>query len=179
MSTYSVLANEKGKKANFPPRAGCGRCDVSCLRAQSRFEPRAAFGLQSKSPLTEMRANEQEKMYVGKCSDFVFEIRIAIRMNIRYYANNRIEPVHDLDVYILCTCQRERQKGQNKIREQKGRSQSRAEKEEKGKNGGERCFQRKSVWVAADCEWCAAAPRLKPIRLPRARSPGMGEGGDW
>jgi len=27
--------------------------------------------------------------------------------------------------------------------------------------------------------WCAAAPGLKPLRLPRARSPGMGEGGDW
>jgi len=99
MSTYSVLATEKGKKANFPSQAGCGRCGVSCLRAQSRFCPRAALGLQSKSPLTEMRANEQEKIYVGKCSVFVFEIRIAIRMNVRNYVNNWIEPVPDFFGY--------------------------------------------------------------------------------
>ena len=28
----------------------------------------------------------------------------------------------------------------------------------------------------ADCEWNAAAPGLKPLRLPRDRSPGTGEG---
>ena len=27
--------------------------------------------------------------------------------------------------------------------------------------------------------WRVAAPGLKPLRLPHARSPGMGEGGDW
>jgi len=36
-----------------------------------------------------------------------------------------------------------------------------------------------SVWALADCEWRAAASRLKPVRLPRAWSPGMGKGGDW
>jgi len=63
--------------------------------------------------------------------------------------------------------------------EQRREEKRRVEKAESGQIGGERCFQRKPVWVAADCEWYAAAPRLKPIRLPRARSPGMGEGGDW
>ena len=36
-----------------------------------------------------------------------------------------------------------------------------------------------SVYTLAYCEWRAAAPGLKPLRLPRVRSPGMGEGGDW
>jgi len=30
-----------------------------------------------------------------------------------------------------------------------------------------------------DCEWRAVAPGLKLLRLPRTRSPGTGEGGDW
>ena len=33
-------------------------------------------------------------------------------------------------------------------------------------------------WALASYEWRAAAPGLKPLRLPRARSPGTGEGGD-
>ena len=43
------------------------------------------------------------------------------------------------------------------------------------------CCQRKLVswWIADDFEWRAAAPGLKNPCLPRARSPGMDEGGDW
>jgi len=35
-----------------------------------------------------------------------------------------------------------------------------------GKSG----FWALSVWTLADCEWRAAAPGLKPLRLPRARN---------
>jgi len=31
----------------------------------------------------------------------------------------------------------------------------------------------------ADCEWRAVFLGLKPLRLPRARSLGTGEGSDW
>jgi len=30
--------------------------------------------------------------------------------------------------------------------------------------------EKNSVRTLADCEWCAAAPGLKPLRLPRAPS---------
>jgi len=33
------------------------------------------------------------------------------------------------------------------------------------------CFGRNSVWTLACCEWLAAAPGLKPLRLPRAQMP--------
>jgi len=38
---------------------------------------------------------------------------------------------------------------------------------------------RPSLWALVDCEWRAAAPGLKPLHIPRAWSPGMGEGGNW
>jgi len=37
----------------------------------------------------------------------------------------------------------------------------------------------RSVGALVRLLWRAAAPGLKPLSLPRARSPGMGEGGDW
>ena len=40
-------------------------------------------------------------------------------------------------------------------------------------------IEKKSVETVAYCEWHAAAPGLKPLCLPRARSPRTGEGGDW
>jgi len=36
----------------------------------------------------------------------------------------------------------------------------------------------RSVGALVRLLWRAAAPGLKPLRLPRAQSPGMGEGGD-
>jgi len=41
------------------------------------------------------------------------------------------------------------------------------------KSGKKNSFGRESVWTLADCEWRAAAPGLKSLRLPRA--PGLGK----
>jgi len=50
---------------------------------------------------------------------------------------------------------------------QKNSKKLKDKKKEKTKTG-KKCFWRESVWTLAECEWRAAAPGLKPLRLPRA-----------
>ena len=47
------------------------------------------------------------------------------------------------------------------------------EQEKSWKFGGNKGFERKSVWGLADCKRCAAVPGLKPLGLPRDQDSNM------
>jgi len=87
------------------------------------------------------------------------EPNLQSTLKFQYVSQNRVEPAQS--VYLLAT-----------IRIEPVKPKKKGKKKKKRKRG-------KLELALAGYEWRAAVLGLKPLRLPRARSPCNGEGGEW